>query len=538
MMQKYYSKAISSIIVLIFSTNLYSQTFSSSNLPIIVINTGGKTIPDEPKINATMRIIYNAKNIVNKLTDTINDYDGNIGIEQRGSTSRTVFPKTPYTIELRDNAGNDLSKSILGMPKESDWNLIASYNDKTFLRDPFAYTLAGSIMKYAPRFRFVDVVIDKVYRGTYILVEKIKQDKNRVDISKLDSNDIAGDTLTGGYIIKVDKTDGGNNFGWQSNYTVNGRNPLFQYHYPEYDKMKPQQRDYIRNWMNRVESELYVTPDINDSLNGYRRYFDEKSFMDFVIVNEVCKNVDGYRLSTFMYKDRDSKNPKLQFGPVWDFNISQGNADYCQGELFTGWSINFNDVCSTDFFQIPFWFPKIWNDKGFKIRFKKHWFDARKSIISDSRVITVIDSMRTIVEEPLKQNFKVWPVLGVPIWPNKFVGNTYDSEIDYYKTWILNRLRWMDSEIKIFDVEPFIGIKVGPNPTEYNTKLSFFSKYSYNINLLVHDNLGRLVESKDVLTTVGENIITVGDNYIPGTYHFVFIIGQNIEYKGSFIKIL
>lgn len=100
--------------------------FTSSNLPIVVINTGGATIPDEDKITAEMGIIYNGADR-NNITDPFNDFSGTIGIEIRGSSSQ-MFPKKQYGIELRDETGDGIDGSLLSLPEEEDWVLFAPYN--------------------------------------------------------------------------------------------------------------------------------------------------------------------------------------------------------------------------------------------------------------------------------------------------------------------------------------------------------------------------------------------------------------------------
>ena len=129
-----------------------------------------------------------------------------------------MFPKKQYAVETRDALGNDLDVSLLGFPEESDWILFAPYNDKSLMRDVLVYKIAASMGRYASRSKFCEVVLNDEYIGVYVLLEKVKRDANRVNIKKLEPPDISGDALTGGYIIKIDKTDGENNDGWYSTY--------------------------------------------------------------------------------------------------------------------------------------------------------------------------------------------------------------------------------------------------------------------------------------------------------------------------------
>jgi hypothetical protein len=299
--------AFVSLLLLPFYSN--AQTFTSSNLPIIVIDTHGATIPDDTKLTADMGIIDNGVGQTNHPTDPFTDYNGKIGIELRGSSSQ-FFPKQPFGIELRDEQGVGISAPLLGMPAEEDWILNATYNDKSLMRDVLAYKLGRDLGRYAPRTRYCELVVNGDYRGIYILIERIKRDKARVDISKLESTEITGDDVTGGYILKIDKATGNSGFGFNSaipplsrdyNQVIN-----FQYEYPKFDEIQNEQMLYIKSYVKNFELVLNSSS-YKDDKNGYKKFIDVNSFIDFFIMNEVTKNVDGYRLSTFLYKDRDSK---------------------------------------------------------------------------------------------------------------------------------------------------------------------------------------------------------------------------------------
>lgn len=168
-------KKIFVFIITIFLGIASSQNinFTSSNLPIVIINTFGQEIPDDYKINARMGIIYNGEGVRNYITDPFNNYDGFIGIELRGSSSQ-MFPKKSYAVETRDSLGNDISISILGFPAEEDWVFLGPYNDKTLIRDALSYKLARDMGRYASRSKFFESVINNDYKGVYLLLEKNK----------------------------------------------------------------------------------------------------------------------------------------------------------------------------------------------------------------------------------------------------------------------------------------------------------------------------------------------------------------------------
>ena len=94
----------------------------------------------------------------------------------------------------------------------------------------------------------------------------------------------------------------------------------------------------------------------------------------------MSRNVDGYRLSTFIYKDKDSKDEKLYLGPIWDFNLAFGNADYCDGGETQGWAWDFNKICRGDNWSIPFWWRRLLRDPEYVIQYQNRWAELRQDI--------------------------------------------------------------------------------------------------------------------------------------------------------------
>ena len=157
--------------------------YEQSHLPLIMIDTYGADIPDEPRIPAYMGIISNESG-TNNVSDSFNNYDGHITIERRGNSSQWN-DKTPYRFETVDEDGENNNVELLGMPEENDWVLYAPWQDKTMIRNVLIYQLSNDIGRYAPRTRFAELFLNDEYMGVYVLMEKIKRDNNRIDISKL-----------------------------------------------------------------------------------------------------------------------------------------------------------------------------------------------------------------------------------------------------------------------------------------------------------------------------------------------------------------
>lgn len=426
---------------------IYSQVnLTSSNLPIFVINTNGKVIVDEPKITVQLGIIYNGEGVRNNITDAFNHYNGNIEIEIRGSSSQ-LYPKKSYAVQTVDLLGNSLDTSLLGLPKENDWIFYGPYSDKTLIRDILAYKLFTDMGHYASRSKLFELVINGEYKGVYVLLEKIKRDKQRVDIAKLNPIDIQGDELTGGYIIKIDKVDGAETNGWYSNfppYSGAWQKILYQYHYPDQDEITLEQKNYIQNKVYEFESLMYSSS-FNEPFGGYYDLIGLDSFADVFLITELARNVYGYRLSAFLHKDKDSNGGKIKCGPIWDYNFAFGNADYYSAWSTSGWHLytEFKD----DPFQIPFWWKKLMMDKIFTNRIARKWADFRSTCLSNEKIFRTIDSLSVLLDESQRRNFSKWNILGTYVYANYFIGNTYQSEINYLKSWITYRLNWLDSII-------------------------------------------------------------------------------------------
>lgn len=502
------------------------QPFSASDLPILLINTEGKAILDDPKIVATLSVLDNGKR--NSLTDKP-VLTSKIGIELRGSTSQDFFPKKPYGFELRDDAGvNDVKMSLLGMPEESDWVLNATYNDKTLLREALTYDLNRQMSSYyTPRFRYCEVVLNGSYQGIYILFEKIKRDKNRVDIANLRKTDVSGDQLTGGYILKVDKFEGSISESWVSSQSnSNGKKFNILIDRPKKEDLVQDQIAYIKKYVTEFETAM-AGPNFRDATTGYRKYFDDDAAVDYLLLTEICRNVDGYRISAFFYKDRDSKGGKLTMGPIWDYNLTYGNANYSNGERFDGWAYNFNRVSPGDFYQVPFWWERIIQDPTFTAKVVQKYQAMRKTVLATNRIHAYIDSSATRLTEARVRNFQRWPIMGQWVWPNSYVGRTYDDEVTYFKEWIRKRLDWMDGAMPLLSqgllaIEPAqnndLGLTVGPVPMIESATVRYRLDRRADVHLSMVDTNGRPVFVLDQPGQVaGEHEYALTSNQLPAT---------------------
>ena len=467
-------------------------TFYTSNLPIIVIDTYGNQIPDEPRIDAFMGIIDNDSG-VNSLGDNYNGYDGQITIEKRGNSSQWN-DKTPYRFETINEEGENNNVSLLGMPEENDWVLYAPWQDKSMIRNILTYKISNDLGKYAPRTKLIELYLNDEYRGVYVLMEKIKRDVNRVNISKLNPDEITGDDLTGGYILKFDWFFTGDNLGgFESNFDGN----IYNYHYPKPSDIVPEQENYIINYINDFET-IMSSDEYDDQSIGYPSILNVDSFVDFILLQELAKNVDAYRLSTYLYKDKESVDNRLTAGPVWDFNHGYGNCDYGETWEFTNWLLEYNPEGGD---QISFWWELIWQDDYFQNKISERYTELRSTVFSENYIYGMIDSLVIELGSSVDRNFSKWPILGTYIWPNYYVFDTYEQEIDYLKGWISDRLNWMDSQILLLNSKTslipidFYLNQNYPNPFNPITTLSYSLPKDELVNITIFDIMGRPVKT-------------------------------------------
>jgi len=523
---------------------LNAQPVFTSNLPIVNINTNGASILDDPKIPADMGIIYNGPQASNNSNDAFNHFNGKIGIEIRGQSSQ-MFPMKSYSIELRNASGSSIDQSILGMPKESDWVLYAPYTDKTLMRNFLAYTMSREMGNWAANCRYVEVILNNEYVGIYVLMERIKRNSGRVNISKIGSSDLSGDALTGGYIISIDKEANGWFSAFAPQTSGNGR-IQFSYVYPKETAIVPLQMTYIKSYVDSFETALSKAG-YQQKQTGWRAFADEPSFIDYLLVNEVSRNVDAYRLSSYFYKDRSSNKGKLVAGPVWDYDLAFRNANYCQGSEISGWAYQFNTVCPQDFWQVPFWWGRLMTDTAFQSALNCRWLQLRNTSLSNQRIFALVDSVVAITANARTRHFARWPTLGQYVWPNpQPIANTYAEEISLLKTWISQRLSWLDGNmpnigacaVSVPVAGPGFSIKPTPNPFRSVIKLDISSFEATRLQMLVTDVMGRTVYSETINVAAGRQVVTLPGGVWPsGQYNLRYQIANGEQGSIKLLKL-
>ncbi len=423
-----------------------TKTKASDKAPLVSI-VSKKEILDEPKTEAKLSIKQGDKTIFN----------ANIGIEIRGAVSQMFYEKKSYGFELQAiNKDEDAAMPILGLPKGSDWVLHGPFGDKTLLRNAVAYRLSNNIGRYAAKTQFVELEINGDYMGFYVLMEKLKHGPGRINISKLSPTDSTQEAITGGYVLKIDKTAGGghddfddytSDNSFRSRYDAKAKisqksKTFFMYEYPKAKNITKSQARYIQQYVADFEKTL-ASDHYKDPENGYQKYIDIDSFVDYFILTELMQNHDGYRLSTYLQKDR---NQKLAMGPIWDFDIAFGSdAGFCDGMNQPAWVFQYNQYCGGDTWVVPFWWKKLVSDPAFMAKVKARWKALRNTQLADNELEKTISDFATEITENnmVARNFERWAILKKQITPNSTTGS-HQKEISRMKSWLTGHAHWID----------------------------------------------------------------------------------------------
>ncbi len=434
------------------------QNNFSSNLPLVVIDTGDKEIPDEPKIKGSMAIFEPDSTTGRSDLNSSPQYSGYMEIEIRGSSSQ-IYPKKQYSVDTETWDKEDDDVALLGMPKEHKWILQAPYADKSLMRNYLAYTKTRQIDEtqyYAVRSHFVELLIRNgdaySYNGVYVLMEKIKRDKNRLNIEKLSADENLPPDITGGYIFKQDQAPDPDE---ESFLGITGTE--FIYVDPKTSKITIDQKYYIENYVQQFEFALDASDFNNtDSANYYKNYISEEDFIVHFLSREFFMDVDLWLKSEYLHKDINST---LALSAVWDFNAGMGNNNFRLFGVSEGWGY---ELIKTENPEVALrkWVERLMSDPAFRQAVKTKWSTLRNSIWSDANLSTFIDDTQTLLTEAAQRNFERWPgVLGQYVWPNRKacddIGTpiycpTFDSAVKkHLKTWILNRAQWLDANLSI-----------------------------------------------------------------------------------------
>jgi len=474
----------------------YQNNFRS-DLPIVKVTLENAThIGPNTVKTASLDITNNSANQQNTLSDPVNDFSGPVNIIQKKNLNE--YPKPHYSFTVVNEQGNSQDAQLLGMPAGDEWILYAPYNDKTLLRTALMGHVMAELGHMGAPPQLCHLFINQDYYGIYLLMEKRNRHENRIDISELGFDDLTGDAVTGGYILTLNKHLGNPGFNSDIPPFRGAAYPVrYLYQYPLFENIAPEQQTYIETFMKSFESTI-------DTDSDYTEIIDVNSFIDYFLVNELAKNVDGYRDLTILYKDRVGVNPKLYIEPVLDFNNTLGNITNYEGNEVQGWQLDILSDASyigADSMLVPFWWPKLINDVRFTKPLYKRWEALNDDVLSGYSIIDLLDSLYQTVLDDQVLNFERWQITDKAIEPYGYIGETYYDDYDYLYLWLIDRMEWLDSAMQQFQtsiersgtVSEFKLEQNYPNPFNGSTKISYNLSSETFVDLSVYDVSGRLV---------------------------------------------
>lgn len=378
-------------------------------------------------------------------TSDVAALDSAAGIKVRGATS-AEFPKKSFSLELRDSAGANVSTSVLGMAKSADWALVSPWwYDPSYIRSAYVYALSNTLGRWAPRTRFTEVfakqdgaaLASTHYAGLSVLTERIKIASDLVDIKSLAPTDVAGDAVTGGYIIKFDPKDA-DEFGWRTDRGIPAEKgvtagTMLVVVSPKAAKLAPDQQDYITAYVQVFENALFADAEANFKTRDYAGYIDRASWVDFHLLQVLAKNPDGLVRSAYFHKDRGGK---LKAGPVWDFDRAMGSMDER--------SLNWDEWNDTSEGAARLWETGWWGvlarDPDFIQAWIDRWQTLRRTTLSTEKLVTLAEGLTAQVGSGAAAR-------DAARWSDDRVRfSTYREEIDHLIAWLTNRANWIDRQ--------------------------------------------------------------------------------------------
>ena len=397
----------------------------SQNIPVVRITTAGGAG------------IYDKKNYVDgtiTITDPemiysdVAEFTADMGIRGRGNSTWS-FPKKPWKVKLDEKA------SLLGMPADKEWALLANYADRTLLRNIVAMKLSEICgFSWTPRMRSVEVYLNDEYQGVYTLCEHKKVSADRVNIDIVGENDNEGEAVTGGYYLEIEEQQDETTCWW-----TDMRIPMM---FSDPEEPTSAQYEYVTGLFAEFE-EVLQSDDFADPAIGYAAYIDVDSFIDYFIVQELTKNPDGnLRKSSFITKERGKK---MEMYHLWDFDLTLGNCGYFPHAVGNGpegfWV---RDYGHGDTYKAG-WFYRLFQDPAFVAAVKTRWNELLPEL---EKIPEFIDEQAFIIEPARERNFEVWDINESVFWVFFPSLGSYEAELDYLKEFYTDRLQWLTTELK------------------------------------------------------------------------------------------
>ena len=404
--------ALLTVALLLLALAAKAQYTRKTDLPTVYIETfDGRSITSKD-VYKYCRLHYVDED------DQLTSYDS-VSIRGRGN-STWGLPKKPYKIKFLEKE-KFLGK---GYAKAKKWTLLANAGDKTMMRNAVTSALgAFTTLKFNPAAKFVDLVLNNAYQGTYQISDQIDVRPHRVNITEQEYPLGEDDDITGGYLLEVDGFKDGNYFN-----TQRYRAPV-RIHYPDEDEIDVRQRNYIRNYVNDFDARL-ADANFADPEEGYRAMVDTTSLIDWYICTEVSANIDGF-FSTYFYKDQ--ADPKLYWGPLWDYDIAYNNDQRVRSEHWLN-STDQSMMADIAYSGSKDWVNRMWEDPWFQRAVYRRYTELTGRGLVD-HMQQYIDSLHVLLSQSQELNYQKWGI-STKVYHEMVLYSSYDQYVYDLKSFI------------------------------------------------------------------------------------------------------
>lgn len=334
------------------------------------------------------------------------DVSGEMKIKGRGHSTWYLHPKKPYQLKFGDKT------EVLGMPAEKKWILLAEHSDKTLMRNSLAFEMGYlSQLEWTPQYRYSEVFINGEYNGTYNITQKVEEGESRADVEP------------NGFLCEIDTPD---HLEEEDVFFASSRFSTIQIKYPETSFGSPAYNE-IKDHILEFENVLYAGNFTNPA-NGYRKYIDVASFVDWYLINEIAKNVDARSYSSIYFTY--VPGGKIKMGPLWDFDLGFGNVDYADSRYPEGFWVKDHA-----------WINRLFQDPAFVSDVKTRFAYFRSH---QSDLLQFLDDEAAYLRWAQVENNNRWDVFGNYVWPNPVVYGSHYEEVEHLKEWFITRMNWLN----------------------------------------------------------------------------------------------
>lgn len=401
-----------------------SKFYLPSGIPVVIMNTVNAEEPYDKEHNIPSYV---------RIIDTDNSYVIDTATTRLRGNASLNFAKKPYRIKFESK-----QRPLDAPAKAKKWTLISNYGDKTLMRNLLAFHISEVIgMPYTPYGRSVDVILNGEYKGCYQLCDQIEVNKNRVNIDEMETSDISGEALTGGYLWEIDAYADQEVSWFNSNHNI----PV-TIKSPDEEDITPEQSKYVADFFNKMEETVYATYFDNKDY-GWRSILDAETFLKHFLIGELSGNTDTY-WSVYQYKKRGED--KAYTGPVWDFDIAFDN-DYRTYPLNNKSEFVCFNGGSTAGSMGQFVRRVVLQDAQTIPELREIWAVARCNGIDSASLCMWIDSIAEEIDRSQTFTFMRWDILNRQEHMNPVARGSFAAEVAYLKEYISKRVEWMDKRL-------------------------------------------------------------------------------------------